>query len=152
MCKWSQTAWKGLSGIPYHSTSTAPALGYVSLTAESVPASQLTTSVSELTSTTSVQRTDWGALPGGEKRVAFEVAEGDVVVLFADVANVQCATVDKNAYFRIIIDGTRVVANWDTGDSAVWDFDAISFHGVASDLGIGMHTAEIQFKVKDSGS
>ena len=150
MCKWSQTEWKGLEGIPYHSTTFAPALGYVGLTAETVPASQLTTSVSELTSSAQVQQSDWGALPGGEKHVAFEVAEGDVVLLFADVANVWHLTADKNAYFRIIVDGTRVVANWDTGDSAGWDFDSISFHGVASGLGIGLHTAEIQFKVRDS--
>ena len=52
------------------------------------------------------------------------------------------------AWLRILVDGAQVVANWDTGDSNGWAYDAISFHGIASDLGLGMHRAEIQFKVR----
>ena len=138
-------------GLPYHTVGAMPALGYVSMTAESVPASQLSTSVSDITTISNqVLRTDWGAPPGGARVVSFELAAGDVVLLFADVINLQHYTANLNAYFRIIVDGTHVVANWDTGDSNGWNYDAISFHGVALDLGIGVHTAEIQFKVHAS--
>ena len=82
--------------------------------------------------------------------MAFEIAEGDVALLYADVINVWHYSSNVNVYFRILVDGAQVVANWDTGDSNGWNYDAISFHGIALGLGLGKHKAELQMKVRAS--
>ena len=143
---WWQTQCCGdLTGIPYNNPSDG--LGYLALTAESVPASQLVTSARWPSSAEAGSATSWASLPGGAITAAFDIVNaGDKVLLIAGISRVQHQTVNKNTFFQIIIDGTLPVANSNTGNAQGWAYDAISFHGVATGLSVGSHTAELRYK------
>lgn len=139
-----QTTWREF----YHIHDESEGLGFTSLTAETVPGLQLTSKVLWPAQTYDATASDWGTMPGTSMSVEFGTADtSEKVLLIADVSNVQADVTNTNVYFRILVDGTHVVANWDTGDSAGWNYRAISFHGVATGLRTGYHSAELQFKV-----
>lgn len=126
--------------------------GYLGLTAECAPASQIETSVLWPTSMLSGTSTAWASMPGGTRSVTFTISSSnDKVLILADIGSAQNTVSTTNNYFRMIVDGSVQIGNWDTGYSQGWGYDTISFHGVATGLSVGDHTAELQYKVREGG-
>ena len=93
--------------------------------------------------------TTWAAMPTTALSLSFTVAgTQDYVLLFADVSRVQHSTEDVNTMLRIVVDGSTTVALTNTGNSRRWAYDALSFHGVATGLSAGSHTAELQYRTQ----
>lgn len=115
--------------------------GYLSLTAQAVPATQLATFSHFLDrDSANAWSTSWDSLrwnhPENAKRpatVTFEVvAAGEAVFLTADVSRVtHNSRNDRNTFFRILVDGTTTVAQSNTGQNLNWNYAVVSFHGVA---------------------
>ena len=139
--------------------------GYTSLTAQIVPSAQLSTSAYFLTSDSDARAwsESWDSLrdnpqdlspvPYRPVTVSFDVVtSGEQVVLYADLSRVtHNSRDDRNIFFRIIVDkGTAntVVAYSNTGSNLNWNYDAVSFHGVAEGLSVGSHTAELEYKTQ----
>ena len=89
---------------------------------------------------------NWASLPGVDMKTNFDVTNSESVLLYADISFVRHDTLNKNTFFRIIVDDdeTKVYGYSNTGNSIGADYASLSFHGFASGLSVGSHTAELQ--------
>ena len=74
----------------------------------------------------------------------FEVSSGEAVLLLADISYVRHDDASINTFFQIIVDNSLVLGYSNTGNSAGMGYCSLSFHGVATGLSTGSHTAELQ--------
>ena len=81
-------------------------------------------------------------------QIVFPVSDGESVLLLATVGPIRHRIGNRNTALRIIVDGTIVVAQTNTGNAYLYNHDSLSMHGVVSGLSAGDHTAEIQFTVR----
>mgnify|MGYP005688043683 CR=1 FL=1 len=122
------------------------------LTAQIVPSWQLVTA-SQLPASSATGACpgadgscSWASMPGGAVTITFTArAANEKVLVLADISRLQATTVSKNTALAIFVDGTKV-AETNSGSSYVWEYDALSFHGVASGLVVGSHTAELKYR------
>ena len=115
--------------IPQHDTDGA---GYLSLTAERVPSTQLVTSSSFPTAHVSGSSTSsWRNV----RSITFTVeTAGESVVILADISRVQHIDANSNVFLRILVDSTTEVAIKNSGGADGWNYKALSFHGVTTGL------------------
>lgn len=147
---WWQTQLGVVTGIPLHDANGGA--GYVGIVAERVPDAQLATSVQWLTATLTGSSVSWSPVPSSAATITFTLADSnESVLLLADISRVHQSANDANSFFRIVVDGSLEVANWNTANYFSTDSDAVSFHGVVSGLSSGYHTAELQYKVRAYG-
>ena len=98
--------------------------------------------------THSVTSTSWASLPGLGTTEFNTVSTSDKVLLFALISRAQHSSTNKNTQFRIIVDGSQAVSFSNTGNAVDWAFRSHSFHGMATGLSAGSHTAEIQYRTQ----
>eukprot|EP00964_Phaeocystis_antarctica_P107633 scaffold72314_cov63-Phaeocystis_antarctica.AAC.1 len=99
------------------------------------------------------EATCWGSLPT-PMVVSFHLHDEavDTVIIKAGLSRVQHGEWGQNTAFRILINGDKptaqqkIIAEHNTADSYNWKYASPSFHGVASDLDKGTHTAEVQYR------
>ena len=121
--------------------------GYVRLSALALPSAAVSTTPNFPTSNAFGTSTAWAALPAVPITTSFDVSNGEAVLLLADISYVRHNSPNRNTFFRIVVDGTIEVALSNTGHSQGWAYASLSFHGVASGLSIGSHTAELQVRL-----
>lgn len=71
----------------------------------------------------------WANLPAQPVSLTFDAREGQIVIL-AQVSRVQSDSPERNAEFRLTVNGNEV-ATTNTGGRHGWSFDALTIHGVA---------------------
>ena len=137
----------GISRMP----SNHDGYGMARLTANTAPSTQLVTASQFATAPSSAATsTVWAALPT-PLSITFTTTATESVLLLADISRVQHALTNVNTQFRILVDGTQEVALTNTGNAGGWAFNAITFHGWATGLSAGSHTAAVEYKT-GSGS
>eukprot|EP00966_Prymnesium_polylepis_P081862 1896145-Prymnesium_polylepis.1 len=73
------------------------------------------------------------------------------MVLF-DISRVQRNVRGRNAAFRLVLDGSDVIAMTNTGGgSLMMDYRQAVSHGAERVLQTGLHTAEVQCKLPSTG-
>ena len=128
--------------LPHQTTDAGE--NYYGLSAKVVPSANLVTTASFPTASAYGTSSTWASLPT-PLSISFTTTSDDAVMILADLSRVQHSTINVNTAFRIIVDGSDVVAYSNTADAYSWAYDAISMHGVARGLRTGTHTAEVQY-------
>lgn len=132
--------------MPHHTTD-GVGRGYVRLSTLALPSAAVSTTPNFPSSNAFGTSTTWAALPAAPITADFDVSSGEAVLLLADISYVRHSSANTNTFFRIVVDGTIEVALSNTGHSQAWAYDSLSFHGVASGLSLGSHTAELQVRL-----
>lgn len=133
--------------LPFHDTNGA---GYARLTAVSESSSLLTTSSSFPSAPSPPMSSTVWASQNSLSTLTFTVSGwgGASALLIVDVARVQHGTASNNLELRILVDGTQEVALTNSGNAYGFAYNSRSFHGVATALNAGTHSAELQYKVQ----
>ena len=87
-------------------------------------------------------------LPSTPIKISFPVETGKSVLLLATLGPIKARLGNRNTAIIIIVDDTLTVARTNTGNAYGYNYDSLSMHGVVSGLSAGIHTAEIQFAVR----
>ena len=146
----AEVQYKTSSGSVYMPMSdNTGGFGYARLTAVSEPSSLLTTTFSFPTAPSPpMTSTAWAALPSPLTVTFTTSGLSASAVLLADVARLQHWTAaNVNTELRILVDGAQEVAYTNSGTAYGFAFRALSFHGVATSLTAGTHTAQLQYRV-----